>query len=275
MTVAPTQLRLLGAYWTEHGGVNLGIVGDTAHRARPSYHNGQDAIEQYGRTAATDYSIRHVRDREPYLTDAAAAIDLGKLDGSLAGLQKFSVWLVQQCLYAAPGWRDVREIIYSPDGVTVQRWSGIDGQLHTGAGNGDSSHRWHTHISYFRDSENRDKVALFAPYWEDEDMGVDWYPLPGGDGTVKIKVGRGLVNLSTGKAVIPDDLEKTSHCRGHLVKSFGEGTGRQDGYVVRHAQQAHLALDDVVESFTPATNDVGGTSPTVLTGDDGSVYRKE
>lgn len=78
---------------------------------------------------------------------------------------------------------------------------------------------------------------------------LDFYPTTGGDGTVTLKDGRGLVNLVTGDPIIPTDTVKTSHCRIHLAEPFGDGDNRQDGYLVRHAGQAHVALDDVVESF--------------------------
>lgn len=165
MTVNPQTLVDLGRYWVAHDGVNLGVVGDVAHQARPSYHNGQNVIDANGWTAANDYSIRHERDREPHLTNAASAIDLGKLRGTLKGLQDFSRWLVAQAQSQAAGTGQIREIIYSPDGSNVQRYSGIDGRIHTGPGNGDLSHRTHTHISFFRDTERRDKRPIFAPYF--------------------------------------------------------------------------------------------------------------
>jgi hypothetical protein len=92
-------------------------------------------------------------------------MDLGRLGGTLTGLQSFSMWLVAEAMADPKKYRDVREVIYSPDGTKVQRWSGIDNLIHTGPGNGDSSHKTHTHISFFRDSVGRDKVALFAPYF--------------------------------------------------------------------------------------------------------------
>lgn len=165
MTFAPRTLLDLGAYWTNQGGVNLGIVGDVNHTI--GYHLGRDRIYGPMGQGDDDYSVQHRRDKAG-LTNAAAAIDLGKLGFSYDRLQDFSSWLVTRCQDKAAGTQDIREIIYSPDGYRVQRYSGIDGAIHTGPGNGDASHRTHTHISYFRDSEARDKVAVFAAYWEDD-----------------------------------------------------------------------------------------------------------
>jgi hypothetical protein len=189
MTYAPTSISNVMKVWTSNGGVNSGIVGDSAHRARPSYHNGKDAIDEYDRTRSTDYSIRLDRDWNG-LTNAASAMDLGKLDGSLTKLQAFSRWLVQRCKDRAPGTSDIREIIYSPDGKVVKRWDNHARRLYDGyptaTGQGDSSHLWHTHISFFRDSEKRDKTGLFLPYFTKEDDMPDIVKyLPGY--TVKVK----------------------------------------------------------------------------------------
>jgi hypothetical protein len=162
----PATLQGLGAYWTAQGGVNLGVVGNVAHTV--GYHLGKDRIYDGAGPGLgdNDYSVKHARDRAG-LTNAASAIDLGKLDGSLAQLYAFSRWLVARCMADAVTRLDIREIIYSPDGVRVQRWSGIDNAIHTGAGNGDMSHIGHTHISYFRDSQWRDKIAAFRPYFDE------------------------------------------------------------------------------------------------------------
>ena len=173
MSYSPKPLTELGAYWTSKGGVNLGIVGDVMHVT--GYHLGRDRIYGPQGKGGEDYSVQHPRDKAG-LTNAAAAIDLGKLDGTYTGLQDFSRWLVARCQASAPGTEDIREVIYSPDGSRVQRWSGIDGNIHTGAGNGDVSHTRHSHISWFRDSESRDKIGVFSPYWED-DM-LTWWPTP-------------------------------------------------------------------------------------------------
>lgn len=159
-TINPPRLTELAKFWTAHGGKNLGIKGDVPHAARGvSYHLGKDELID------TAYSIQSARDRAG-LTNAASAIDLGKLDGKLANLRAFSRWLVARCMADSVVRRDIREIIYTPDGTKVQRYSGIDNKIHTGPGNGDLSHRSHTHISYFRDSESRDKVAAFRPFFE-------------------------------------------------------------------------------------------------------------
>jgi hypothetical protein len=164
MTYAPETLSVLARYWTEQGGVTLGIVGNRAHTV--GYHLGRDRIYDGSGPGIgdQDYSVQHSRDKAG-LSNAASAMDLGRLGGTLAGLQRFSRWLVARAMEDPMAHRDIREVIYSPDGVKVQRWSGIDNLIHTTPGNGDDSHRTHTHISFFRDSVGRSKVPLFAPYF--------------------------------------------------------------------------------------------------------------
>ena len=159
-TINPPRLIELGKFWVAQGGVNLGVVGDPKHAAKGvSYHLGK------GQLLPTAGSIKLARDKAG-LSNAASAIDLGKLDGSLANLRLFSKWLVARCMADPDVRHDIREIIYSPDGKKVQRYSGVDNQIHTGKGNGDLSHRGHTHISFFRDSESRDKVGLFRSFFD-------------------------------------------------------------------------------------------------------------
>jgi len=159
MTFAPATLKALGAFWVAQGGINSGIVGDTQHIATgTSYHLGKSQL------SAGAYSIRTARDKAG-LTEAASAIDLGKLHKPYGPLREFSVWLVGQCRVNAPGTRDIREVIYTADGVTVLGWSRENGYASKPiAGYGDSTHLWHTHVSYYRDSEFRDKTAVFKTY---------------------------------------------------------------------------------------------------------------
>jgi hypothetical protein len=136
----------------------VGIVGDVAHAASgTSYHLGKSQLR------AGSYSVvESLRDKRG-LTDAAAALDIGEFRVSVGAkfhtLRTFSAWLVVQCSMGAPDTADIREVIYSLDGQTVKRWDRLKKRT-----SGPSSHRTHTHISYFRDSEGRDKTALFRRY---------------------------------------------------------------------------------------------------------------
>lgn len=235
MTISPQTLRDLADFWIEQGGVNLGIVGDSVHQARPSYHNGQDVINANGWTATSDYSIRHVRDREPNLTNAAAAIDLGKLDGTFGNLRTFSEWLVGQCQANAPGSADIREIIYwSAKNERVERWDGYDRVVRSGPGQGDLSHKFHTHVSFPRDSETRDKRPLWRPFFDDtqgeeEMLTFTLDPAKPHHGTVQI-VGDDVqaIYLDTGELVGVFDGEEKEHIGfGKLEKPYGTGTGAQ------------------------------------------------
>jgi hypothetical protein len=175
VTVAPPTLAaarsLLLANLPGLDPVSVGIVGDAAHRG--GYHCGRDRVD------ADDYSVRESSRDRLGLTEAASALDIGQWSARVGGkshdLRSMSVWLVAQCKANTPDSRDIREIIYSPDGVTVRRWDRLGKRS-----SGDSSHRWHTHISYHRDAikAGRDQSALYRRYLteiglvagEDDDM---------------------------------------------------------------------------------------------------------
>lgn len=158
MSYAPRCLLDLAACWIKHGGANLGIVGNAAHTS--GYHIGKDRLYAPGGLGDQDYSNLFARDRAG-LTDAASALDLGP--GSL-DLQAFTSWLFNQCMAGAPGTDQIREVIGSADGLQVFGWSAVlPDQLLPDYG--DSSHLWHTHISYFRDTEYLEKVSLFDRYF--------------------------------------------------------------------------------------------------------------
>lgn len=158
MTYAPddladalAELHAQGAPWE-----SLGIVGDAAHLATGGYHVGRDDLAARGRLGY-DYSVvESKRDARP--TDAASAIDFA----GAAWWRDLTLWLVDACRAGAPGTEDVREIIYTPDGVTVQRWDRLGVRT-----TGDSSHLWHTHISFHRDAEGRRStfVALLQRFF--------------------------------------------------------------------------------------------------------------
>ncbi len=182
MTFAPDSLRDARSYILKYipslDPLSVGIVADDSHKKQgTSYHLGEDGLRDDA------YSIiESVRDRNG-LSDAASALDLGWFDIMINGkrhtLRDYSVWAVAQCKAGAPDTKDIREIIYSSDGKTVKRWDreGV-------RSSGDDSHLFHTHHSYYRDSEHRSKVPLFKRYFqliglvpEDDDM-----PLTGEDG---------------------------------------------------------------------------------------------
>lgn len=165
MTYAPSTLVQLRAYLEKMTGLDpesLGIVGDAAHiGVGTSYHLGEDQL------SSTAYSVAESpRDRDG-LTGAASALDVGMFPR----LRELSIWLASECANRAPDTLDIREIIYSPDGEIVRRWDRL-GIRSTG----DSSHRYHTHISWFRDAEARDlsKVPLLRRFFEPSSPDPGW-----------------------------------------------------------------------------------------------------
>jgi hypothetical protein len=161
----------------------VGIVGDAPHAANgSSYHLGK------GQLRSDSYTITESsRDRNG-LSNAASGMDIGEftatVDGKRHTLRSFSVWLVAQCKAGTADTADIREVIYSPDGNVVKRWDRLNRRT-----TGDSSHLWHTHISYFRDSEHRDKTALFRRYLTEIGLlgGDDEMLVKKGDTSEKVK----------------------------------------------------------------------------------------
>ena len=170
-TKAPNSIQELASFWQQQGGRNLGIVGDVKHKQTgTSYHLGRSDLK------ADAYSAKLKRDRKG-LSERASALDLGKLHKRIGKLRKFSNWLVEQA--EAGLTPDIREIIWSPDGVEVRRWDEHldrvivslrrhkDGTIHVvNEGNGDESHFWHTHVSFYRDSRLNPKIGYFKPFFD-------------------------------------------------------------------------------------------------------------
>ncbi len=162
MTFSPPKLLELRAFLAPRTGLsagNLGIVGDTAHAKRGvSYHLGRDHLK------GSAYSRKTKRDKEG-LSRAASAMDIG----NHKDLRRLSVALVKACQANAPGTSDIREVIYSPDGRRVLRWDRERGfASDPQEGEADDSHLFHTHVSWYRDSEARDKVGVFAPLYSEK-----------------------------------------------------------------------------------------------------------
>ena len=223
MTFNPPTLIALGHFWTAQGGVNLGVVGDTGHVAKgTSYHLGKSQL------TATAYSIKTARDKAG-LTEAASAIDLGKINKSIKELRTFSKWLVSQAQANADGTRDIREIIYSPDGVRVFGWSRENGVASAPIlGYGDSTHVTHTHVSFYRDAEKRDHTTAFRPYFAAAPTG-DTMPtlttyLPGYVATVKK-----TANVRVAPALKATILRVVSTPESWIVTGWVKGDVDPDG----------------------------------------------
>lgn len=189
MTYAPKTITELAAYWVAQGGVNAGIVGSNTSHCR-GYHLGKDRI--FGDCACrpkgicqpglgdADYSVQWPRDKSG-LSDAASAFDMGRLDGTLEGLWTFSMWLARRCMAGTADTRDIRDIIFwDPAARQVVGYNALDPD-HLIPNYGDQSHRTHTHVSFWRDSEANDKTAAFRAYFEPEEdvnlsriKGEDW-----------------------------------------------------------------------------------------------------
>lgn len=151
MTYAPADLLAVRLYLLTSAGLSgdaVGIVGDPDHIATGGYHVGNDDLARIGRLTG-DYSKREsARDRPG--TDGASALDIGEFVKGPVSLRTLSLGLVAACVRGDPRAADIREVIYTPDGVTVRRFDRL-GVRSTG----DSSHLFHTHLSFFRDSEGR------------------------------------------------------------------------------------------------------------------------
>lgn len=173
MTYAPKTVSDAARVWTAHGGLNAGIVGSTRTHCK-GYHLGRDRI--YSNCACrpngkcqsglygNDYSASLARDRAG-LTNAAMAFDAGPIRGSYGALRQFTRWLITQCQANTADTQDIREIIGTRDGVHVVNWLRDRGTDSAPEPGGDSTHLYHTHISYYRDTEAHPKTALFRRYF--------------------------------------------------------------------------------------------------------------
>jgi hypothetical protein len=211
---------------------SFGVVGDDSHaNAGTGYHLGKDALK------STAYSIvESSRDRNG-LTNAASAFDWGNFSITVKGkrhdLKSMSLWMVAQCKAGAPDTRDLREIIYSPDGSTVKRWDDLG--IRT---TGDSSHTSHTHFSWYRDSEKRDKTALFRRYFisigllEEPDMPID------DDDVIKIATAK------VWPAPSPLGIDGPMSLQDLIGRTFLRANGANDGVIqLRAAFTAFAAAE--------------------------------
>jgi hypothetical protein len=145
MTYNPTDLLAVHNYLRVKTGLpanELGVVGDTSHNSSGGYHVGNDVLSNIGKLSS-DYSKRESsRDRPG--SNAASAIDIG----NFARRRDITAFILAGLLAGDPRLSDVREMIYCLDGVNVRRFDRLGIRS-----SGDDSHKTHTHISFFRDSE--------------------------------------------------------------------------------------------------------------------------
>ncbi|MDG4816733.1 hypothetical protein O7628_14655 [Micromonospora sp. WMMD956] len=226
----------------------VGIVGDASHRG--GYHCGSD------RVVPGDYSVVESTRDSSGLTLDASGLDVGgfsvKSGGSTHDLRSFSVWCVRQCTAGTADTRDLREIIYSPDGKTVKRWDRL-GKRSTG----DSSHLWHTHFSFFRDSTKagRDQTPLFRRYLTE--IGLITPPAPEDDMSEKaeneihqVYLGTFYGGSSMGRAVDPD----------------GAGPAAASNSVVAKLDYLMARLDGVVAGVTTLQGKDWTDEPAIIAG---------
>jgi hypothetical protein len=274
MTSAPANLltarRLLldeldmhpgaGIYPADLDPAEVGIVGDEDHRG--GYHCGEDRLNP-----SSDYSVvESPRDRTG-LTGYASALDVGQFEVRVAGkvhnLRTFSVWLVAQCKANTPDTRDIREVIYSPDGRTVKRWDRLGRRT-----SGDTSHRTHTHISVFRDATKagRDLTAVFRRYLteigviEGDDMATPqevWAHRITSPGLgVDAVAGDWLKKIETVRRELEDarkDLLAARALLDQAAADVAEIKARPAGTVVLDDEQLERALRAVLGSVDGAT----------------------
>ncbi|TDC33630.1 hypothetical protein E1211_18855 [Micromonospora sp. 15K316] len=225
MTRAPANLMAVRSLLLTHLNVDknrvrdvdlepaeVGIVGDPAHRG--GYHCGSD------RVVNNDYSVvESPRDRNGLTLDAAA-LDVGQFrvtsEGRTHDLRSFSTWCVGQCTAGAADTRDLREIIYSPDGRVVRRWDRLGRRS-----SGDDSHLWHTHFSFFRDSikAGRDQTPLFRRYLTSIGLIA---PAPPEEDEMELtdKIRRDTGNPNR---TVDDVLADLSNLRNWLISPVGAG----------------------------------------------------
>lgn len=172
MTYAPATLLQVRTYVITQDedapvldGYEVGIVGDQPHVDEGTgYHLGKDQLKFY----KDPYSARTARDKaglaDAEICNASCAIDI---DDDWDELRRFSQWLVEECRRGAPDTLDIREIIYSPDGVKVFKWDRERGVTSLPVPSTQLSHRTHSHIAKYRDATRRPLLPVFQRYYRE------------------------------------------------------------------------------------------------------------
>ena len=177
MTYSPATFLAVRARFQQETGLPAVALGIQHYSPQGGgYHEGNDLLAQAGRLN-TDYSKRQ-SERDRPGSNAAMAIDIGRFSvvrhGRVVDNHFMTRWLLDELNAGAPDTLWIREVIYSLDDWTVQRWDRL-GHSTTG----DSSHRTHEHISGFRDEENSPNIpGLFNRFWNWVNAGFPTAPAP-------------------------------------------------------------------------------------------------
>jgi hypothetical protein len=166
---APENLKDLRRYLMEKTGktsANFGIRGVVGPKRNSGYHLGRRDIYGEGGLGDKDYSIQRPRDKRG-LTDMSAGFDIQL---GVAELKRMRAWLVAE---ATAGRADLMEIIGPGDDGRAYAWQKWTGWQPVGPRAKGDGHEWHIHLSYPRDTETADKVALFRRYYNDPEEPVN------------------------------------------------------------------------------------------------------
>lgn len=166
MTFAPESLlawrRVFTGRFPHIDPIHFGIAGGPSHVATgTSYHLGRNQLK----LSRDPYSARTARDKAG-LSNAASAGDVTDMIGANL-LRMLSQWVVAQARAGAADAADLREVVFSPDGTAVLTWDRERGQSSFPMARGSVSHREHSHFSWYRDSEFRDRAALFERFFRE------------------------------------------------------------------------------------------------------------
>lgn len=261
MTSSPPNLRAVRAqlltYLDFHPGdsghpgdldpAEAGIVGDPDHIG--GYHCGSDRVRRNSAGTINDYSVTESsRDRNG-LSDFASADDIGWWQRGEHNLRTYSRWLVKQCEDNTPDSRDIREIIYSPDGRTVKRWDRLSIRS-----SGDDSHLTHTHRSWFRDAvkSGKDLTALDRRYLTEIGLIGGGMELAdkitresiGGPYTVEALLSQGLIarRLLDGSGII-DGPNTTPESLIKIVKDIRSALTAQNALLITQNEMLQQLID--------------------------------
>lgn len=163
MSMAPQSLKEVKRYLvskTGKAGANFGIRGFVGKKRVWGYHLGKSDIFGPGGYGWRDYSVKRKRDRAG-LTEASSAMDIRL---NIPTLKDLVVYLRAE---AAAGRADLMEILGPDANGQAKRYAK---PAWNKALRADDSHKWHVHVSFPRDTEFDDRVAMFEGFFGPRDV---------------------------------------------------------------------------------------------------------